>query len=440
MTSEFWQNEIERLASRLLDRCLSGRESVRFEEIAEQDFPEVFHYMVKLLVQNHFASESPFSLSHSSRYDFDSVEFREACESFRREVLNKALVSRAELETLALSAVRLETEILVRPRQTLLDLVFQERTECRCADVLTVVRGFGERRAFVERVVTHLRNFDQGLIGKDDVQAIANKAEITVYKETPVSALLTEVLLYQKFEAEATGETQSMVRSQILLEILKNRDLDEMFEDLRKQAGDKELWTVTEIENFLERFLLIGSMDEPPTQPKSRTEHSGRFSRPGTTQDLRQRSKISDRRERFEAMQFNFLDDPGIEPPSADAPPAEELTEELIHHLTEDEAPHGNGHGANGSGQSKTDESEEGPAQTFANRVEAADRDLIVKSVFDNDAAAYDAFMKSLATMDEWMHAKRAIDIELGRREIDSDAEEAVRLSDIVFAQFLSRR
>ncbi|MFQ5649492.1 MAG: hypothetical protein ACE5IY_06080 [bacterium] len=430
MTSEFWHDEIQRLADTLVKRCLTDRERVQLRDIADQGFPEIFTCMAKSHARKLFALERPFQLAQSDRYDFESTAFRRIADEFMEEVLAETVFHLAELQELANKSVEFQIDVLVRPRQKFLQVLFQEQEQFGRDDALTVIRGFGEKRAFVERIVAILKSKEEPNLLKLDMSSLARKAEMAVYKETPVSTFLNEILLYLEFETEVTGEAQTLLSSQILLEMLKERELDDVFEDLGQEAQEKDSWTVTEIESALERHLLVGILEQRSASGGETDSFvAGGLDLGGLHLPKRPRAPHKKKKHEFDSLQFSFLDDEhvGTEEPTG------KHEEEILEHFSEPVSKPGNGESEPDQIETRNEEPENEP---WLMAIDAADREFILKTVFKGDDKGFSAFLGRVKKMQTWLEAKAAIDDELVRRRIDTQAEAGVRLGDVVFVSF----
>ncbi len=464
MTSEFWQHEYERLAHRLVERCLGGNDRVRFETILEHDFPEIYLYMVKLRAKKVLASEKPFEVHPSERYRFDSVEFREQLTVFRENVLRQTLLTRGEIEEAASGSTKVQAEILVRPRQKLLEMLFAKRELCRTEDALIIVRGFGERRAFVERMVAMLRNQETSQMLKEDLSNLAKRVEVAVYKETPVSSFLMDLILLLQFENACTGEEQALVRSEVLLDMLSARELEMPLKDFREEAKEKDFWTLTEIENSLERHLLVGDIEQMTAEDLVLGRAGDRLLDLGGFKLESRARKPGKKRQEYESLQFNFLDDVELEDDEDSSGSDSDSVDLLSRYQQEPDEYDDNSGGhhpdpENGDGQDRDGEDgeafQEGPGSTTSEERssmapsseksterEADEEDgtdaILVERVFDSNDSDYDDFMRRIERMDDWLEGKDAVEEILQQRQIGPDSEEAVRLRDAVFSKFFT--
>src|SRR3990172_4443251 len=260
MNKQFWKNEAERLSESLCNKTMQGEQKVSLHQILAGYYPVIFKEYVKRNARKLLQEEHIIQINHSSRFNYDSLKLQEQLNQLKEAVLSETVFTRTEIEKFSRFMVAFQLDILLAPRQTFLNLTFRERNEFNKEAAIVILSGFDEERPFVRRLKEALERIDKDTIYRDEIYKIAEKIEQKVFKLTPISALLQEINCYIEFESAATGDHQTLVCSELLLRLLKERNQLTLFKQFEAEAHDKDFWTITEIENALERFLLVGGL------------------------------------------------------------------------------------------------------------------------------------------------------------------------------------
>ena len=261
MTSEIWQNEKRRLADRLHQRLLQGRDAATCREFLGSGMPEIFEILARQHARRH--AEEVFYSINPTHVDLPACAGRQS-ETFRETILAATKISADDLLKICRSAVNLQYNILVAPRATLCHLLFSSANERRRDDTIVIAAGFGDDRPFIKKLVATLNELNSPQIFRDLFDTLTRTTEQAVLRETPISALLCDFKLLMDFESQTTGKTCAAVSSPVLLGMLVERELDALADDLAQESAKASLpmqasWTLAEIESALERFWLVGA-------------------------------------------------------------------------------------------------------------------------------------------------------------------------------------
>jgi hypothetical protein len=255
MISQLWQSEKHRLADRLHQRVLRGRDAAACREFFGNGLPEIFEILVRKYARRRL--EEAIHLLNPNRFDLPACADRKN-ETFYEALISGTKLTSDELAKLCRSAVNLQYDILVRPRAALCHLLFASFNECRRDDVIVIAEGFGEERPFVKKLLATLRTLPSPRILRDMFETLTRAAEQDVLKETPISSLLTDFKLLMDFESQATGKICIAISSPVLLGMLVERELGALADNL-SQESEKASWTLAEIESALQRYWLVSA-------------------------------------------------------------------------------------------------------------------------------------------------------------------------------------
>ena len=290
MLFEIWQNEKLRLADRLHQRVLQGRDAVVCREMIGTALPEIFKILVQKRARQLF--EEAIRLSNPEFYDLENPVVQDLMKPLQQVLLARTKFSSSEIKTIGSAAIALQYDILVRPRATLCHLLFHSANERSRDEVIVIAEGFGEERPFIKKLVTTLRELHSPRIFRDLFDTLTRTTEQAVFKETPIFSLLTDFKLLMDFESQVTGETCNAISSPVLLGMLVERELDALADGLAQEPA-KASWTLAEIESALERFWLVGVVSPSGDSPATQVVYESSTNNDGIQQSLR--SAVADK-------------------------------------------------------------------------------------------------------------------------------------------------
>ncbi|NIR48521.1 hypothetical protein GWO43_08830 [candidate division KSB1 bacterium] len=426
-----WQTEKRRLADILYRRATQGKEKVPYKEIVNKSFPEVFETCVRNYARRMFSSENPIRLEDRGRYDMENREVKEYVYGLKKAIIHQTIFENEEIRQLCNFAVDLEFNILTRPRRAILDLLFASSDQRSKEDILTVLQGFGGDRPFIHKLLKTIENLGFESIGRDKYEIMSRPLEKQIYSETPISAFLIDSNLFMDFENAITGQQDRKIRSNIVLGMLKERELDQMVRSFAKETSDKDSWTAEEIENTMDRFLLVG-LDSITSDENEKTADSD----DSISLDEEMRLEEEEPADNEKPLKIQFAEEKAKRETEAPSPsrthyiPISRLKDKSFF-LEYDEELIIN--------RSDIESQPPGPYPALYDLIDARDRKVFIKKLFGKNKEQYLEFIDRLEQMDSWKDAKAAIDEELRVRDISPYSKEAVLLGDVVFSRYFKK-
>jgi hypothetical protein len=280
MILNIWENEKRRLADILLQRAAASAETVPCHELIGCGFPELFELLAKNHARKIFDEFQPVALHAGPRYNLQSLRVQRQLTLLENQLVQETLFSKEEIKALAERAVNFQFDVLVRPRQKLLEVLYSSASERKPEDVLVVARGFGDERPFIRKLIRTFSKFDSEIVSREVLQELSSAAERAVYRESPISAFMLEIKLFTEFEAAITGRPCLTIASATVLGLLTERELYYQHAELTEEAATKDCWTIPEVESALQRFWLSPPFDSPP---RRNGQHQPGVESPGMT-------------------------------------------------------------------------------------------------------------------------------------------------------------
>lgn len=444
MLSQLWESEKQRLVEILLKRISQGREKVNCQEIMEGEFPEVFQVCVKNYARKLFDEEKPLRIYSQERYDLQNEQFKKKFADLKEALIGDTVFTKEEVTRLARLSVNFQFDGLVRPRQTMIKVLFNTTDQRDKEDVLIVVQGFGDNRPFIQKLITSIENLDSKIITRQDFEELITRLETAVYDKKPISAFLKDINLLIKFEASITGAEHRRVRSQVLLGMLTERGLGSLADGIKHEASNKEFWTFKEIENALERHLLVGGLEYAESSAVEEASLNNRKDEK-TSLDI-QKDAVS--LDAFDEIDTSLDSEISKKRESSDK--ADSLRLQFAEAKSESEIPSTqklkeskkvfNFDDTRIINRREIESQPPGPYPALHTLINQRDRKIFIKKIFRKDGQKYIEFIQRLERKDKWKEAKAMIDQELEKRGISPYSKEAVLLGDVVFSRYFSKK
>ncbi len=279
MVLNIWESEKRRLTDILLERATAQSETVPYHELIERGFPELFETLVKNHARKILDESQPVALHAGPRYNLQSPRVQSQLTILKDQLVQETLFSKEEIKLLAERAVNFQFDVLVRPRQKLLEVLYQSANERKPEDVLVVARGFGEERPFIRKLIRAFTRFDSEIVSREVFQERSAVAERAVYRESPISAFMLEIKLFTEFETAITAQESLTIPSTTVLGLLTERELYYLVDELTEEAATKDCWTIPEVESALQRYWLSAPFD---SHTRRNDQHEPHLESPGT--------------------------------------------------------------------------------------------------------------------------------------------------------------
>ncbi len=267
MTTEFWHARIDRYVSRLVARATGGQGRNVLRLILDQELPRIFKNRLLAFASEVFLDEQPVELKASARYDHGDPRLAAQKNQLQKELIRATFVTQAELRTISEKAVQEEVDLLLRPRQKLLDELFADKGGAEEEDVLATLAEHAKSRSAVTAILAAISGQRHENMLRQEAELLLKRAERKHYEHSPISALLSEINAYLEFESLVMGEDVSTLHPTILLTMLKERNLLGLYREYGQVGKEKARWTLPEIESTLQRYILIGSDEQDLSLP-----------------------------------------------------------------------------------------------------------------------------------------------------------------------------
>jgi hypothetical protein len=441
---DHWQDEKDRLIAKLERKILGRREQITVQEISAVPMPELLLAAFRNHAHGIVRREKPLVLQSSHRFVLEDDDVKAHLRRLRELLIDRLVMPRDEVIEVIVFAVRLQFDVITKPRAALVDLLYERALERDRDDIRTIVAGLGEQRPMISALLDLIGGYPAGPVNREAFVALCRRAERIVYSDKPVTALMADLNDVANFCSAIDGKPVTEVDNQTVLGILFERNLKELAEGLLPTLTQKDKWTLLEIEKILEHqivssglalgaespgqvFLppeidLSAFLDEAPDEIRPDLDKNGPG---GNTESAVYATTGDDHADLKDAGAFERVYDLFTDSPESDTSPDPQAAAQ--------------NHPAAGRPAAREFQV---PIsyQPLHRLIDGKSQALFVKKIFRKDAEAYGRFIDSLELAENWKAAKEILDEELSMRKINPYSKEAVRLSDVVFSRYFPRR
>jgi hypothetical protein len=451
---DYWDTERDKLVTAMMDRLAGGKESIALRELLSYDLPEVLKVVLRNHAKNVVRKEKPFVLQSQRQYELDDPAIRRELRLLRDMFCERMIFDFTELKPILTFGVRLQFDLIVKPRRFLEKLLYHHAAERAREDLRIILTGFEDERPFLAALLESLSTYPDGSVTKEAFSALCRQMEHRVYRGNTATPLLQDFLSYQNYRMVLLGDeaAHAAYANQMILALLYERNLTELAESLLPEFTQQEFWTMDEIGKLVRRYwnrtewaAQPAKTDELELSPdldfgdfleQAAGEMESQLVRT-TVRELRAantEAELLKSAEQEKATDGKETGAPAGEMSSAPPPAAAEQREVSRQPLVrfDEEEPI--------IYRSKLEQQPPGPFPSLTKLIGEKNRKLFVRKIFDRDADAYAEFIQRLELVQTWKEAKNLLDQELNRRRISPYSKEVIRLSDLIFGRYFSKR
>lgn len=450
---DYWDVERDRLVTAMIQQLADGKEAISLRALLSSHLPEVLKVVLRNHAKNVVRKEKPFVLQSQRQYELDDPDIRRQLRLLRDMFCERMIFDFNELKPVLSFGVRLQFDLIVRPRRFLEKLFYQHATARERSDLNIILIGFEDQRPFVAALQENVSSHPDSSVTKEAFSALCRQIERQVYRHNSAAPLLLDFHAYQNYRRALLGEeaAEAPFANQMILALLYERNLTELAESLLPEFTRQEFWTMDEIEKLVRRhwqrdewaarrdttgeLALSPDIDFGDFLDQAAEEMESQLVRTTARELISAETKTEalpgaetpppENPARAEAKEQK---NPGGAPPAAVAQQAPRKP--LIRFDEEEPIIY----------RSKLEQQPPGPHPSLIKLIDEKNRKLFVRKIFDRDADAYAEFIQRLEAVPTWKEAKSLLDQELNRRKISPYAKEVIRLSDLIFGRYFSKR
>ncbi|MBN2088189.1 hypothetical protein JW964_01170 [candidate division KSB1 bacterium] len=485
------------LCSDLKKRLLVDQEQLIFAKAIQLDLPKFFKYYLKIQVKKIYLSENPISIANNERYNLNTREIKEALAHLESAFQNAVILSEKELAELIEKTISLEFDFLVKPRQTLQQIIFKNKASCSLDQFLQVILSFDDNRPYIRYMMKMAKDMDIKVLTPDTFARIAFKAEEGVYGKNAATTFLDDLAALAEFFKLIRGPQATKIAIKLIVLMLQERNLNSFIKKFKvayKNNHKSEL-EFSEIQAILEKrpttrspkpdnnVGIENSRNETPV-PSGKSVARPEAPKPAPTKtyeapafhlnnlksefeiafgsdDLEEKifSKAArltntkdERKENwviYGTQKSNVIGRENIGKIEKKEPEATQFSKPSVNYrkaesshrvqnLKSDER--WDGIEDLGIRFDAADNNHNDVLPDLVNLIDIKSKKLFVRNIFHKDENAYDKFIIELQALKNWREAKLRIDQELSKRKIDVFSKEAIRLGDIVFGRYFPKK
>ncbi len=451
---DYWDAERDKLVTALIQRMSDGQEAIPLRALLSSDLPEMLKVVLRNHAKNVVRKEKPFVLQSQRQYELDDPGIRRQLRLLRDMFCERMIFDFTELKPVLSFGVRLQFDLIVKPRRFLEKLLYQHATTRERADLGIILVGFEDERPFLAALQENLSIYPDSSVTKEAFSALCRQMERQVYRGNTAAPLLQDFHACQNYRRVLLGDeaVEAPFANQMILAMLYERNLTELAESLLPEFTQQEFWTMGEIEKLVRRHwnrtdwtARTATTEELTLSPDI---DFGDFLEQAADEMESQLVKTTARELRSaetETLPLKIEEPaPRVEVQEAAAVIVGKISTDGQHDSNRQEAPRKPLIRFDEEEpiiyRSKMEQQPPGPFPSLHKLIDEKNRKLFVRKVFDRDADAYAEFIQRLEPVPTWKEAKNVLDQELNRRKISPYSKDVIRMSDLIFGRYFSKR
>lgn len=425
-------NEKQLLAAAVRERLIGNRNYILYKDLFDKKLPAFLKNYLQNSVQKFIYTEEPLQFNSSKRYDFEDEKINRLKNELIKAFEEATVFSFDELTNIINHTVALQYDFLVRPSATLLNIFYRNKSEQTKTDILRVLEALDDERIYIKTLIRNIKEFEQYHIVEDNFKNLLAKTEEETYSQNFMRSFLSDVSAFANFLELLYGAEDKKLSVDHVKLLLVQRDLRPYLSSFDQYNGNKVDLddiasmlidyfvnkkikrakefdsAVDEIERFITESLGEERIDELPAAPtatyETEIERSFSDTASGTTESVPARPREG-KKKKHPKITHTWKD------------PLDMIIE-----------------------RSKIEAQPKGPLVSLLSLIDLKDEKFIKKRIFGDDDSAYQEFIRRLDGLDNWKEAKKYIENEFLARGIDSFSKEALRITDLVFERYFSKK
>jgi hypothetical protein len=431
MKSDFLNREKRKLAAALEDKIIGEHDRISYAGIKELDLPEAFFTSLHSQARTIFRAEKPIRIIQSDRFDFSDEALKTELSKLRDLLLEQVTFRPNEIRKAIHFSLTLHFDLIVQPFKTIESILFQSSTERDSKDCIEILNSIGENLHFIRELTDRLLTCDKEKIAKADLAEIAIRIKSRLYNENPVSSRLFDLESLQKFYTKVYDSAENTYSADIVSAMLRDRGMDDFAQGFEEEKKEKKVWAIAEIQQFLERHLLVGQLQYD-------TNLSSRVVYPETVEEKAEQEYVEENVS--VDTQHQKIHEADTAPQEISLRKKNGVNDETISlgrsFRTNQEY---DGTSTDIIKREQIEYQPPGPYPALNTIIDNRSRSVFIKKIFGKNKSEYVSFIDQLEKKESWKEAKAVLDAELASRNISPYCREAVKLSDLIFARYFSK-
>lgn len=449
---------------------IGNASQITLGDLEQKALPDTIKQRLAQLIEARFDRERPLRLIFPERFDLSDPLLRKELQAIKQVFIERYRLQRGEILQLFQAVLNELFLLFVNPFFYLTQRLFGNKQEIDRGRALETLAALPIDHPLVLSVSEFLQASKEKQLTRSYFEQILGESRKQLYEESPVSAVMAEVDLFRRLMSELRQEPCEAFPVPLLQKYFENRNMRELATSLPAEAGTKWTMTVEQIQNYMERYLLVGTLE---TEGDSGTRNQDEAQLHQTTQRTATESA-------FTTLQLDFVDEDttnrttatetlhkehfpaaGREHPangrSSTTPGADE-NEQATGSDPQNDSMTDTGTAFelkvirgkmriqavdSESGQiprEKIEEQPPGPYPSLYTFMDQKTRKVFIKKLFGNDEEAFARFVEKIDRAESWKEARALLEQELRARNIHIYDRNAIKLSDFLFSRYFSHR
>ncbi|MDQ7051736.1 MAG: hypothetical protein Q9P14_02105 [candidate division KSB1 bacterium] len=464
-----------------------------YENCVRAELPAFLLNTIKPQIERLFDREKPLLVKRPDRFDFQNPQLKTELARLKRILLAHYWLQPDEVHAWIRQAIRITADVFIAPFATLPRVVANGQ-RVHLPSLHAYLQQFPFDYPLKHSLSEIVRSLDAEEITVEHFGQILGEIRYQLYNENMLSVFLQDLDALKALYQWLTGGDIEVFSHAMILRMFEDRGVQDMYQVLQKETVSA--WSIQDIQNFVERYLLVGGLEkqegvreslfveenvgelvlddfvrdangqqqvmweaggELSLIHNSRTDDDNDLDLPERDENMTE--KVPQEKTSLQSGDANLagheespvplnVEENGQDDASAasldpqDAAPEEEKTDEFDQEIVRGYRTRRRVVVSSENpviDREKLEEQPPGPYPSLYTFMDQKTRKVFIKKLFGNDEEAFEAFVEKVDHADSWKEAKAIFDAELTRRNINIYSKNAIKLSDFLFSRYFSK-
>jgi len=491
-----WEEEKKELGIELQKRLMGEKNQIAYDELLKKELPGFLKNYLRSQAKRIYDSENPIKVFEKLRYNFSKNErIRLILDQLEEAIIETTIFTHHEIEEAIKKTVGLQTDLFIGPRQTLMHVFFKIKQKHSLNEIIQAIINISDKHQYINHLIKRLKSVPDQTISKEFFLQISQQAENEIYHKKNIAALVRDISAMADYIGQIIAKPCHEIKKRLVVTMLQQRNLNTLAQRFKKEEIDIQpdlspYININEIEEKLEKYLKseetdkfkVASISSSPKKVLDEEHVSNEIihdiespenskimqEMPDPTEQFVKNESLSDKLDSHQQSSTLITKDETPEAESQIKEKVKIIVNETIKSRFKDrdrnktvdrDRDTDNDNDTNDDSNSTNDDKpseddsmdseitrsilesqSEGSMPMLKTLIDPKIKKMLIKKIFRRDDRAYHSFINKLELIETWKEAKPLIDGELRKRGIEPFSKEAIRLGDLVYGRYFSKK
>lgn len=391
-----------------------GMDNIPLNYISTRNIPESVKHFFDQEVETWIRDEGE-KFSSSEKFDYDNPEIQMLIDKIFDLLKQTATFSINKFNLLLERAIKLESNYLIRPHQTLTQFLFKDSNTITTIEVYDMLKYFEKFTYYKDAFTDYFNKKYMREISQNQFEELINGVDNQVFSKSPVEMTLQVTKAIINFLNEGRDGDSDKISLDLVATAYADRNLDSYSKLVEKEQneGTQEI-TISELEQMLRAGKTLKELRAAPAEETKGMEEIADIEQEKPeleVENIAVSEKIAEPEVEVEEEEYEEEEEEEKVSPSAVDALADAMGEKMKAEHLDDLNTH----------------------------IPPKQRKKFVKKVFNKKEKQYQDIISSLNETPSWKEASNIIDDFFMREDINPYSREALEFSDMIYSRYFPK-